>query len=102
MDAGQFQRVAKALADPRRFDILQRVGAQPELACQRLCDCFPVSQATISHHLKELTNAGLVECRREGQFAFYRVRAEVLAEYIAELERRIPSVERHTTAAGHA
>ena len=102
MDAGQFQRVAKALADPRRFDILQRVGAQPELACQRLCDCFPVSQATISHHLKELTNAGLVECRREGQFAYYRVRPEVLADYIAELERRIPSVERHTTAAGHA
>jgi ArsR family transcriptional regulator len=101
MDAGQFQRVAKALADPRRFDILQRVGAQPELACQRLCDCFPVSQATISHHLKELTNAGLVECRREGQFAFYRVRPEVLAGYVAELERRIPSMDQRAAAMGH-
>jgi ArsR family transcriptional regulator len=102
MEGAQFHRVAKALADPRRFEILETVAAQPELACQRLCDCFPVSQATISHHLKELANAGLVECRREGQFAFYRVRSEVVGAYVSELERRILSggAARAVAAAG--
>jgi ArsR family transcriptional regulator len=91
MSAEQFQRVAKALADPRRFGIFERIAAAgPELACQRLCDCFPVSQATVSHHLKELTGAGLVESRREGQYVYYRARPDVLRAYLAELQRRVP------------
>lgn len=91
MTAKEFQRVAKALSDPRRFEILERIAAAgSELACQRLCDCFPVSQATVSHHLKALAGAGLVESRREGQFMFYRTRPEVLRAYLAELRRRLP------------
>lgn len=91
MTAKEFQRVAKALSDPRRFEILERIAAAgSELACQRLCDCFPVSQATVSHHLKALAGAGLVESRREGQFMFYRTRPEVLRAYLAELTRRLP------------
>ena len=91
MDEDQFRRIAKALADPRRFEVLERIAAAaPELACQRLCECFPVSQATISHHLKELVTAGLVESRREGQFVFYHVRPGVIKEYAAELRRRVP------------
>ncbi|MFL5575748.1 MAG: ArsR/SmtB family transcription factor [Gemmatimonadaceae bacterium] len=91
MTAQEFQRVAKALSDPRRFEILERIAAAgSELACQRLCDCFPVSQATVSHHLKALAGAGLVESRREGQFMFYRTRPEVLRAYLAELRRRLP------------
>jgi len=106
MNAEQFQRVAKALADPRRFEILQMIGATDELACQGVCQCFPVSQATVSHHLKELANAGLVESRREGQFVFYRARPEVVAEYAAELVRRVPAERPEartvTTAVPHA
>ena len=78
MDADQFQRVAKALADPRRFEILEHIAQQGEVGCQRLCGCFPVRQATISHHLKELASAGLVESRRDGQFVYYRTRPAVL------------------------
>ena len=90
MTAQQFQRIAKALADPRRFEILERIASRPELACQRLCECFPVSQATISHHLKELVSAGLVESRREGQYLFIRALPETMDEYLSELRRRIP------------
>lgn len=91
MDNIQFQRIAKALADPRRFEILEKIagaGAE-EMCCGAVVDCFPVAQATISHHLKELTEAGLVETRAEGQFKFLRARPEVLAEYIAQLDRRV-------------
>lgn len=94
MDSDQFQRIAKALADPRRFEILEHIASRAEVGCQRLCGCFPVRQATISHHLKELTTAGLVEFRKDGQFVYYRVRPSVLDEYMAELRRRtaVPSV----------
>src|SRR6185369_12411958 len=88
VDADQFQRIAKALADPRRFEILEHIAQQGEVGCQRLCGCFPVRQATISHHLKELASAGLVESRRDGQFVYYRTRRAVLEEYMAELMRR--------------
>jgi ArsR family transcriptional regulator len=91
MTEQQFQRVAKALADARRFAIYERIAATPELACQRMSECFPVSQATVSHHLKELAGAGLVESRREGQYVFYRALPETLDAYLAELRRRIPA-----------
>ena len=90
MDATQFQRIAKALADPRRFEILEVIAsAGEEMCCGAVVDCFPVAQATVSHHLKELTDAGLVETRSEGQFKLLRARPDVLARYIGELQRRI-------------
>jgi ArsR family transcriptional regulator len=90
MNATQFQRIAKALADPRRFEILEVIAsAGDEMCCGAVVECFPVAQATISHHLKELVEAGLVETRSEGQFKYLSARPEVLAEYISELQRRI-------------
>lgn len=89
MDAEQFQRIAKALADPRRFEILEHIAKQSEMGCRHLCGCFPVRQATISHHLKELASAGLVESRKDGQFVFYKTRPAVLEAYMAELRRRM-------------
>src|SRR5205085_7417588 len=89
VDAEQFQRIAKALADPRRVEILEHIAQRAEVGCQRLCGCFPVRQATISHHLKELASAGLVESRRDGQFVYYRIRPAVLDAYMEELRRRM-------------
>ena len=89
MDAGQFQRIAKALADPRRFEILEMIAAEDEVPCKRMVETFPVSQATISHHLKELATAGLIEARRAGQCGHYRLRPGVLESYQAELARRL-------------
>jgi ArsR family transcriptional regulator len=87
--AEQFERIAKALSDPRRVAVLEAIGRQDEFACQRLCSMFPVSKGTISHHMKELSRAGLVESRREGQFMYYQVRREMLEAYTAELLRRV-------------
>lgn len=90
MDVIQFQRIAKALADPRRFEILEVIaGAGDEMCCGAVVECFPVAQATVSHHLKELTEAGLIETRAEGQFKYLRARPDVLTEYARELQRRI-------------
>jgi DNA-binding transcriptional ArsR family regulator len=86
---GQFERIAKALSDPRRFAMLEAIGQACGCPNQRLCDGFPVSKATISHHLKELVNAGLVETERDGQYMSIRARPEVLKAYTEELMRRV-------------
>ena len=85
---GQFEKIAKALSDPRRFAILEAIGENKECPNQSLCQFFPVSKATVSHHLKELLQAGLIESEREGQFMNLRACPGVLKAYTAELLRR--------------
>jgi ArsR family transcriptional regulator len=88
LTAQQFALIGKALADPRRMALLETISGERECSCLRLREQFPVSKATISHHIKELTRAGLVDARREGQFLHCEVRRDVLAAYTAELLRR--------------
>lgn len=86
---GQFDRIAKALADPRRFKLLETISrTKDECPYQKLCGVFPITKATVSHHLKELVSAGLVETERDGQFVHTRVVPGVLEAYAAELVRR--------------
>ena len=89
MTAKQFQAVAKALADPRRMALLESIGSEREYSCQKLCSVAGVTKGTVSHHVRELLEAGLIDERREGQYMFYEVRREVLAAYTAELMRRV-------------
>ena len=88
LSGDQFDRIAKALADPTRVAVLEAIGQQDECPCQRLRDVFPVTKATISHHIKELVRAGLVEARREGQYLHCQLKREVLRGYTNELLRR--------------
>lgn len=90
MDGKRFNKVAKALSDPQRFALLVRIGREAEVACMALVQEFPITQATISHHLKELAGAGLVVCRREGKCCHFAFNAQALAAYQAELARRLP------------
>ena len=85
----ELERIAKALADDQRFDILEAIAGAEELSCKALVERFPVTQATVSHHLKELLTAGLVAVRQDGQLRLYRSRPEVLEEYLAQLDRRL-------------
>lgn len=86
---GQFERIAKALADPRRFSLLEVIGNGGVCPNQKLLGICPVSKATVSHHLKELVQAGLVESEKEGQFVHFHVRPDVLKAYTTELSRRV-------------
>jgi ArsR family transcriptional regulator len=73
-------RVARALGDRTRFRMLRAV-CERERSCQELTALFPVSQATVSHHLKVLAGAGLVSARREGPFHLYSSVPEALAAH---------------------
>jgi ArsR family transcriptional regulator len=55
MDATQFQQVAKALAEPRRLEILEAIAARNELSCREIVEQFLGSPATVSHHNKGIS-----------------------------------------------
>jgi DNA-binding transcriptional ArsR family regulator len=87
---GQFDLIAKALADPRRMAMLESIGsAAQECQCQSLLKRFSITKGTISHHMKELSRAGLVTTNRDGQYLSYEVRRDVLQAYSAELLKRV-------------
>jgi ArsR family transcriptional regulator, arsenate/arsenite/antimonite-responsive transcriptional repressor len=84
----QAERVApllKALADPVRLRLMSLVAShQGGEACGcDLNDAFDLSQPTISHHMKVLHDAGLVDREKRGVWVFYRVRPQALASLSA-------------------
>jgi ArsR family transcriptional regulator len=68
----------KALADPTRVAIVNRLAAAEEVCVCDLTAAFALSQPTISHHLRILREAGLVEATRRGTWAFYRLVPETV------------------------
>ena len=81
----------KALADPTRVRIVNLLAASSEPVC--LCDInarFELSQPTLSHHLKKLVGAGLLEREQRGTWAFYSINEQALKR-LGELVRKDPS-----------
>jgi ArsR family transcriptional regulator len=79
-------RVAKALGDPIRLQLVDvlRKHAGKVCVCE-LVPLFDVSQPTLSHHLKKLRDAGIVDSERRGLWAYYYVRPDALQELTAWL-----------------
>ncbi|QWF77892.1 ArsR/SmtB family transcription factor [Amycolatopsis sp. CA-230715] len=72
-DAAELAPVFKALADPVRLRLLSMIAAQGdgEVCVCELTPEFELSQPTISHHLKLLRQAGLIDCERRGTWVYY-------------------------------
>ena len=87
MDSNQFHRITKVLADPRRYEILRVIAGCNEAACANLRSRFPISAATLSHHLRELSNAGLIDVRRQAKFMHIRLRRKTWKAYLAQLSK---------------
>jgi ArsR family transcriptional regulator len=86
LTAEQVQRIVRALADPNRYDILKRVYAAPKAMT---CGCakgeLSISDATCSHHLKELHEAELITMERDGRHRLLTPRRDVWKAFTRQL-----------------
>lgn len=71
--AEELARTFRALADPTRVAIVNRLASGNTVCVCDLTAAFELSQPTVSHHLRILRDAGLVEAERRGTFAYYRL-----------------------------
>jgi ArsR family transcriptional regulator len=99
MDDTRLVRALKALSDPKRFRMVQVVASAGELSCGRIGAEFALTQPTISHHLKILTEAHLLLMRREGQHAYARVNRELI-EALRDLPDRLAPARRAPPLSG--
>jgi len=83
----QLSLIARALADPRRYEILKKISAQQcSTPCSVMRDSIDISAATLSHHMKELETAGLIRSEREGKFVSYIPQPHILRAYVDRLK----------------
>jgi ArsR family transcriptional regulator, arsenate/arsenite/antimonite-responsive transcriptional repressor len=96
LDAAEAQGLSddlQLLAHPVRLQILDILARSEGRVC--VCDleaAVPVKQPTISHHIKILRAAGLIDCERHGLWAYYVVRRERLAELRARIAQRLDAL----------
>lgn len=77
--AAELASTFKALSDPTRVAIVNRLGSASEVCVCDLTAAFDLSQPTISHHLRVLREAGLVEAENRGTWAYYRLVPDAIA-----------------------
>ncbi len=87
LTAEQFHRISRAVSDNTRYDILRKVFASSGLTCGGAAEGLPISAATVSHHLRQLFDAGLVELKRQGRHRIVVPRQRIWKAYLALLGR---------------
>ena len=90
-EAAELAQVFKAIADPVRLRLLSLIASHAggEACVCDLTGAFALTGPTISHHLKVLREAGLVDSERRGTWIYYRVQPDLLAQLSAVLVRDV-------------
>jgi len=86
MDRARVEKISKALADKTRLRIFEAISASKHMNCGEIVSMRGVTPATVSHHLKILSEAALIECLREGQFVYSQAVPETI-----EADTRAPT-----------
>lgn len=76
---------AKAFSHPARIAILKVLGQKTECSCNAIVDSLPLAQSTVSQHLKELVNAGLIEGTVDGPRSCYYINWKAFEKYNREM-----------------
>jgi ArsR family transcriptional regulator len=87
MDRSKVGKISKALADETRLRIFEAISATGRMNCGEIVSMRGVTPATVSHHLKVLSGANLIVCRREGQFIYSQAIPETVAAYTHALTK---------------
>ena len=88
MDRSEVEKISKALADETRLRIFEDISsATKRINCGEIVSMRGLTPATVSHHLKVLSEAKLIVCRREGQFVYNEAVPETIAAYTRALAK---------------
>lgn len=90
MNRSQIERISKALGDETRLRIFEAISRGRQMSCGEIVLMRGVTPATVSHHLKILSEAGLITCRRDGQFVY----SEAVPKTIQEFTRTLAKMAR--------
>ena len=88
----ELAKFSKAISHPARIAILRKLARDNRCCCNDIVKEIPLSQSTVSQHLKELKNAGLIEATIEGPHSFYRLNKQNLREFDHEFSRLINNI----------
>lgn len=91
MTLKQIAKIAKALSDETRLHIFESIAKKEEANCGDICALEQVGGPSVSHHLRILSEAGLVDSRRQGQYIYYRALPETIDEFTRNLTRFFPA-----------
>jgi ArsR family transcriptional regulator, arsenate/arsenite/antimonite-responsive transcriptional repressor len=75
-----FTLISKALADPNRLQIIQMITDQERCAC-KLLEHFNISQPTLSHHVRILSDCNMIKTRKDGKWSHYSMNMETMEAY---------------------
>ncbi|WP_338473316.1 metalloregulator ArsR/SmtB family transcription factor (plasmid) [Niallia sp. XMNu-256] len=79
-------KVYKALGEPTRLQIVNKLANLPEMACNEIVDELDInSNSTLTHHLKLLIDCGLLVVKKEGTYRYYSLQRDVLEKYAPTL-----------------
>jgi len=87
MDRAPIEKISKALADATRLRIFEAISGSRHMNCGEIVSLRGVTPATVSHHLRILSEAGLIACRREGQFVYSEAVPETIETYTLALTK---------------
>jgi DNA-binding transcriptional ArsR family regulator len=87
MNHADIEKVSKALADQTRLMIFEAIAGRKKMNCGDIASLQGVTPATVSHHMKTLMDAGLIACRRNGQYVYSTAVPETLDEYTRSLTK---------------
>ena len=87
MRRSEVEKISKALGDETRLRIYEAISATDRMTCGEIVSMRGVTPATVSHHLKILSEAGLIACRREGQFVYSQTVPDTIAAYTRALAK---------------
>lgn len=86
MELKQLEKIAKALSDVNRLKILQHMQANKgRIECMEIADILNLAQPSISHHIKKLVEAGLIEAQKDGRYHNYTLNSKLWKTYLRAL-----------------
>jgi len=85
--------LAKAISHPARISILKILSKKENCNCNDLVERLPLSQSTVSQHLKELKNCGLINGAINGTSSIYSLNKNILKEFESEFKKMMKSVK---------